>query len=85
MSPLYIPLLNARIMRGLSLASALLAAAGSAGAATLSAGPGKTYVSPCAAFAAAKDGDTIEIVGDWTYSGDVCAWSKEGSISTAFW
>jgi len=72
-SPLYIPLLNARIMRGLSLASALLAAAGSAGAATLSVGPGKTYVSPCAAFAAAKDGDTIEIVGDWTYSGDVCA------------
>jgi hypothetical protein len=70
---LYIPLLNARIMRGLSLASALLAAAGSAGAATLSVGPGKTYVSPCAAFAAAKDGDTIEIVGDWTYSGDVCA------------
>ena len=73
MSPLYIPQLNARIMRGLSLASALLAAAGGAGAATLSVGPGKTYVSPCAAFAAAKDGDTIEIVGDWTYSGDVCA------------
>jgi hypothetical protein len=66
-------MLNARIMRGLSLASVLLAAAGSAGAATLSVGPGKTYVAPCAAFAAAKDGDTIEIVGDWTYSGDVCA------------
>jgi hypothetical protein len=49
------------------------AASGSAAAATLSAGPAKTYVSPCAAFAAAKDGDTIEIVGDWTYSGDVCA------------
>jgi len=57
----------------LSLASMLLAAAGSAGAATLSVGPGKTYVAPCAAIAAAKDGDTIEIVGDWTYSGDVCA------------
>jgi hypothetical protein len=57
----------------LSLASTLLAAAGHAGAATLSVGPGKTYVAPCAAFAAARDGDTIEIVGDWTYSGDVCA------------
>jgi hypothetical protein len=57
----------------LSLASMLLAAAGSAGAATLPVGPGKTYVAPCAAIAAAKDGDTIEIVGDWTYSGDVCA------------
>ena len=57
----------------LSLASMLLAAAASAGAATLSVGPGKTYVAPCAAIMAAKDGDTIEIVGDWTYSGDVCA------------
>jgi hypothetical protein len=58
---------------GLSLASVLLAAVGHAGAATLSVGPGKTYVAPCAAFIAARDGDTIEIVGDWTYSGDVCA------------
>jgi hypothetical protein len=58
---------------GLSLASMLLAAVGHAGAATLSVGPGKTYVAPCAAFIAARDGDTIEIVGDWTYSGDVCA------------
>jgi hypothetical protein len=57
---------------GLSLASVLLAAAGHAGAATLSVGPGKTYVAPCSAFAAARDGDTVEIVGDWTYSGDVC-------------
>lgn len=57
----------------LTLASALLAIAGQAHAATLSVGPGKTFVAPCAAFAAAKDGDTIEIVGDWTYNGDVCA------------
>jgi hypothetical protein len=63
----------ATALASLSLASMLLAAAGSAGAATLSVGPGKTYVAPCAAIAAAKDGDTIEIVGDWTYSGDVCA------------
>jgi hypothetical protein len=60
-------------LAGLSIASLLLAMAGTAGAATLSVGPGKTYVSPCAAITAAKDGDTIEIVGDWTYSGDVCA------------
>jgi hypothetical protein len=49
-----------------------LAAAGSASAATLSVGPGKTYTAPCAAFAAAKDGDIVEIVGNTTYRGDVC-------------
>ena len=65
---------------GLSLASVLLAAVGQAGAATLSVGPGKTYVAPCAAFAAARDGDTIEIVGDWTYSGDVCAIARSNLI-----
>jgi hypothetical protein len=58
------------------LATAVLlacAAAGSASAATLSVGPGKTYTAPCAAFNAAKDGDTIEIAGGITYSGDVCS------------
>ena len=53
-----------------------LAAAGSASAATLSVGPGKTYAAPCAAFAAAKDGDIIEIAGTATYSGDVCGISR---------
>jgi len=42
-------------------------------AATLSVGPGKTYTTPCKAFAAAKAGDRIEIVGNTTYRGDVCA------------
>jgi hypothetical protein len=56
-----------------SLFPVLLTMVGSSMAATLSVGPGKTYVAPCAAIAAAKDGDVIEIVGDWTYSGDVCA------------
>lgn len=51
----------------------LLAAAGSACAATLSVGPGKTYATPCRAFAAAKAGDLVEITGGVTYSGDVCA------------
>ncbi len=50
-----------------------LIAAGSVSAATLSVGPGKTYAKPCAAFAVAKAGDTIEITGNTTYSGDVCA------------
>ena len=66
-------LVTRKRMSALALAAAQLAVAGSAAAATLSVGPGKTYVAPCAAFAAAKDGDTIEIVGDWTYSGDTCA------------
>jgi hypothetical protein len=74
-SPLYIPVMRppARSLAGLPIVSLLLAMAGSASGATLSVGPGKTYVAPCAAISAAKDGDTIEIVGDWTYSGDVCA------------
>lgn len=36
-------------------------------------GPGAAYAAPCAAFAAAADGDTIEIDAAGTYSGDVCA------------
>lgn len=51
---------------------AITLAAGSAGAATLSVGPGMTYAKPCAAFAAAKAGDLIQITGNTTYSGDVC-------------
>jgi hypothetical protein len=55
-------------------AALLVAFAGvsTASAATLSVGPGKTYAKPCAAFAAAHDGDVIEITGNTTYSGDVC-------------
>ena len=43
--------------------------------ATLQVGPGQTYAKPCAAFAAAKPGDTVEIsaTGNGTYDGDVCA------------
>jgi hypothetical protein len=52
----------------------LLAAAvgGPVSAATLAVGPGKTYAAPCAAFAAAKSGDIVEITGNTTYRGDVC-------------
>lgn len=41
-------------------------------AAVLAAGPGKTYATPCAAFAAARTGDIVEIEGANTYSGNVC-------------
>lgn len=51
---------------------ALAMFASSASAATLSVGPGKTYATPCKAFAAAKTGDLVEITGNTTYSGDVC-------------
>jgi hypothetical protein len=43
-----------------------------ASAATLTVGLGKTYASPCKAFAAAKDFDVVEIQGNQIYSGDVC-------------
>ncbi|WP_212760946.1 hypothetical protein [Telluria aromaticivorans] len=43
-----------------------------ASAATLSVGTGKTYATPCKAFAVAKEGDLVEIQGNQTYTGDVC-------------
>jgi len=51
---------------------------GSASATTLSVGPGKTYSAPCAAIAAAWDGDTIEIEGGTTYKGDACRIARNG-------
>ncbi|GAB3433864.1 hypothetical protein NX773_17530 [Massilia solisilvae] len=59
--------------RNVLIFPALLLAAASASAATLSVGPGKSYATPCRAFAAAKSGDIVEITGGVTYSGDVCA------------
>ncbi len=50
---------------------ALMPLAG-AQAAVLAAGPGQTYAAPCAALAAARAGDVVEIEGAYTYSGDVC-------------
>jgi spore coat protein U-like protein len=66
--------LNAQFSASRLAAAVLLAFAGvaTASAATLSVGPGKTYAKPCAAIAAAQDGDVIEITGNTTYSGDVC-------------
>jgi hypothetical protein len=55
-----------------SLLLAGLLSALPASAATLAVGSGKTYATPCKAFAAAKDGDVVEIQGNQTYSGDVC-------------
>jgi MYXO-CTERM domain-containing protein len=55
----------------------LVAAAPSGGrAATLAVGPGKTYAKPCAAIAAADDGDVIEIDAAGDYAGDVCTFQK---------
>lgn len=60
----------------LSVLCALLSSAGLAHAATLNVGPGQTYSKPCAAFAAAKDGDTIQINAAGDYTGDVCYINK---------
>lgn len=43
---------------------------------TLRVGPEGAYPAPCAAFAAAADGDTIEIDAAGEYVGDVCAITK---------
>ncbi len=66
-------------MRHLSLSISLIAGfllSSVAGAATLTVGPGKTHPKPCAAFAAAADGDTIEIDVAGSYAGDVCGFKK---------
>jgi Right handed beta helix region len=46
-----------------------------ASANTLQVGPGKKYVAPCAAIAAASAGDTIQIDTAGNYAGDVCRWN----------
>jgi hypothetical protein len=64
-----------------SIAASLLAlgvlSAPGARAATRAVGQGKTYAKPCAAIAAAQDGDVIEIDAG-TYAGDVCAVARNG-------
>jgi MYXO-CTERM domain-containing protein len=59
-------------------ALALLTVSSAASAATLEVGPGKTYAAPCAAIAAANDGDTITVDAQGTYVGDVCGIAKNG-------
>lgn len=60
----------------LGLGAVMIAFAASG--ATLKVGPGHTYATPCAAVAAASDGDTILIDAAGHYDGDVCAWQKNG-------
>src|SRR4051812_16256438 len=43
---------------------------------TLSVGPEGKHTAPCAAFAAAADGDVIEIDSTGSYVGDVCGITK---------
>ena len=67
--------IRTRVTRISFAVSALIlgaAVAAPASAAVRSVGAGKTYATPCKAFAAAATGDTIEIQAG-TYSGDVCA------------
>jgi hypothetical protein len=60
---------------GVALSVAVLTSLPARGA-TLTVGPGKTYATPCAAVAAAADGDIIEIDAAGSYDGDVCAIPK---------
>lgn len=50
--------------------------AASATAAVRQVGPGRPYAKPCQAFAAAQDGDVIEIDAAGNYDGDVCPITK---------
>jgi hypothetical protein len=70
---------------GLAVALALAAPAGCQPTSRiLTVGPSGTYAKPCAAIAAARTGDTIEIdaAGNGTYHGDVCGWSTSGLTIT---
>jgi hypothetical protein len=62
------------LLPGLIAGSLFLTSVASAD--TLDVGPDKTLKKPCAAFAAAKDGDTIQIDGAGDYKGDLCAVQK---------
>jgi MYXO-CTERM domain-containing protein len=57
--------------------SSLIAAAAPAAAATLSVGPGQTFMKPCDAIAKAQPGDIIEVDAAGTYDNDTCAWSTD--------
>lgn len=63
-----------RAVVGCGLLSVALATA----AAELNVGPGQPFATPCAAIAAANDGDTIRIDAAGSYDGNVCAWNKNG-------
>lgn len=58
----------------------VMTGAAQSSAATRRVGPGQTYAAPCAAIAAAADGDVIEIDAAGTYRGDVCGWTKSLTI-----
>ena len=62
-------------VRSLFIGFAVASLVATAFGATLQVGPSQTYTKPCAALAAAKQGDTIEIsaTGNGSYDGDVCA------------
>lgn len=55
----------------------VLGGAARAQGATLTVGPGKSYARPCAAIAAAKAGDVIEVEASGVYAGDTCAWATD--------
>jgi len=60
-------------LRVFLVALVIVSTATAAQAAIRGVGPGKTYPKPCAAIAAAQDGDLIEIAAAGDYAGDVCA------------
>ena len=61
--------------RNLFLNLSILLLPAIASAAILTVGPGQQYATPCAALAAAVDGDTVQIQAA-LYTGDVCAFSQ---------
>lgn len=65
------------LLRTASIAALAAAVALPATAATLQAGPGRPYKTPCAAIRAAHAGDVIEVDAG-TYDGDHCACSTDG-------
>jgi hypothetical protein len=62
-----------RLPSSISLAVVVLVVSPVVRAAVRSVGPSGAYPKPCAAFAAAADGDVVEIDAAGKYDGDVCA------------
>jgi MYXO-CTERM domain-containing protein len=64
------------LTRACAIAPVVLLVAAPCFAATITVGPSGQYPAPCAAFAAAQDGDRVEIDASGSYAGDVCAIAK---------
>ena len=77
-----LPAVHLRALASVAVAALTFALPLAASAATLQAGPGKTYATPCQAIAAAQDGDEVDVDAG-PYPGDTCYITKNNLVVRA--